>query len=207
LTEEELDRLRQLISESRGAAGGFTFIDPWSNMLGYSEDLGAGAWHSSAFSEVVRVNPGEPGDAIHSIRSLSPSAEGIEQVVLLGGVGVFCLSCEVRSDGLAAGRIALQSTTQIAETGFTTGPAWRSVRVVGAFSQPIEELRAVIAVGPGESLLVRGIELDYQATPSPYKPSYGAGGVYLGARIIEEEYVETLRGQGWFDCDLEVRTD
>ncbi|MBK7927509.1 MAG: hypothetical protein IPJ98_08450 [Bryobacterales bacterium] len=207
MTEEELGRLRQLIPESRGLAGGFTFIDPWSNMLGYSEDLGAEAWQSSALGEVVRVNPGEPGDAIHSIRSLSLAAEGIEQVVLLGGVGVFCFSCEVRSDASAAGRIALQGASQIAQTNFMTGPAWRLVRVVGEFSQPIDELRAVIEVGPGESLLVRGVELDYQATPSPYKPSYGAGGVYLGARIVEEEYVQTLRGQGWFDCDLEVKTD
>lgn len=207
LTEEESGRLRQLVAESRGAAEGFTFIDPWSNMLGYSEDLGAAVWQASASIEVVRVNPGDTGEAIHSIRSLSSGAEGIEQVVLLGGSGVFCFGCEVRSDAEAAGRMVLQGGSQIAEVSFTAGSAWRLVWVVGEFSQPTDDLRALIEVGPGEAMLVRGIELDYQATPSLYKPSYGAGGVYSGARVLEEGYVQTLRGQGWFDFQLEVRVD
>lgn len=207
LTEEESSRLRELIAESRDAADGFTFIDPWSNMLGYSEDLGAVAWQASAFSEVVRVNPGDPGEAIHSIRSLSAGTEGLEQVISLGGLGVFCFSCEVRSDNGAAGRLVLQGGSQASEASFVTGPTWRLVWVVGEFSQPIEQLRAVIEVGPGETVLVRGVELDYQATPSPYKPSYKAGGIHSGARVVEERFVQTLRGQGWFDCELEVRVD
>lgn len=207
LTDEESGSLRQLIVESTGAAEGFTFIDPWSNMLGYSEDLGAAVWQASAFSEVARVNPGDTAEAIHSIRSLSSGGEGIEQVISLGGTGVFCFSCEVRSDAGATGRMVLQGANQIAETDFTTGPAWRQVWVVGEFAQPIEDLHARIEVGPGETLLVRGIELDYQATPTLYKPSYGSGGVYSGARVVEEGYVQTLRGQGWFDCQLEVRVD
>lgn len=207
LTDEESGSLRQLIVESAERRRDSRLLILWSNMLGYSEDLGAAVWQASAFSEVARVMVTRQKRSTRFGAYLREGGEGIEQVISLGGTGVFCFSCEVRSDAGATGRMVLQGANQIAETDFTTGPAWRQVWVVGEFAQPIEDLHARIEVGPGETLLVRGIELDYQATPTLYKPSYGSGGVYSGARVVEEGYVQTLRGQGWFDCQLEVRVD
>jgi len=207
LTAEEAEALRHLVVESRSAAGGFVFIDPWANMLARSEDLTDGVWQPSALCEVSRENALDEGIAVHSVRSLSGVAERIEQVVALGGAGTFCLSCDVRSETAAVGAVRLQGGSQVFSRTFAAGPAWRSVWVTGEFSSACAELLVSIEVGGGSVVMVRGVELDYQGTPCPYKPSHGAGGVYPDARVVEEEFIQTLRGQDWIDCQLEVRVD
>lgn len=207
LTDGEAGALRQMIEESRTAPNGFVFIDPWSNMLGHSEDLASEEWQPSALCQVTRANPNELGIAEHSVQSLSSVAERVEQIVPLGGTGTFSLGCEVRSATQSSGRLTLQGGGLSFTKNFVVGAAWTQVWVLGEFDVMCEDLRVSIEVAPGEAALVRAVELDYQAAPSSYKPSYGAGGVYMGARVVEEEFVQVLRGQGWFDCQLEVRVD
>lgn len=207
LTAEEADSLRQFVEESRLTADGFTFIDPWSNMLSYSEDLVSADWVKGSFCVVTVEDADDDGFAVHAVSSAAATAARVEQVVTVGGTGMFCLSCQVRSTSGADGRLVLQRDGEAFHTDFHASQEWTQVWCGGTFQEEGGTMHAAIEVDAGGSFQVKAAQLDFQVHPARYKPTYGPGGIHERARIAEGEFIQVVEAKNWIECRLHVIVD
>lgn len=172
LSNAEAAAIQSLFVATRGGLLAFTFVDPLANLLAASEELAAAAWSRDA---LLSVSAGTQGE--FTLANGSLAAQGLQQGVAVPARAPCCFSAEVKGAGvtLTLGGVA----RRFASTG-----GWQRCWVSG-FGLG-EGTAARLDVDGGGQAMVRGLQVEAQAAPSPYKPTYGAGGVYPQTRFATD---------------------
>ena len=195
LSDIERIAIEQFHSQTEGRLQSFTFLDPTSNLLRWSEDLSKTVWTRDA-GLAVTGGIASPGGGVRASRLTNNTAiaQKIKQTVSASGSFTYCLSVKARATqpstfflfiGEGSSRITKEL---VAETG------WRLYWVTGNFQSSAETLEFGVETSAGQSLEIFGMQAGPQPGPGDYVRTGATSGVNSGVRFTDDRLSITTSG-------------
>lgn len=179
----EWEALRSLHEEMSGRLGTFTFFDPNSNLLAWSEEFERAPWVRDAF---LNVASGMPDPLGGTSGRLLTNTSGVDQRLAqrLGIPGTYfsAFSIWLRSDVPRT----VQLVGQQGHKEIQIGETWHRAEFAGPGSGSSEGTDFGIVIPSGATIVVFGAQAEAQPTASSYKRNEGAGGIYSKARFSSD---------------------
>ncbi len=200
LTDAEVATLTGLFASSSGEAASFGFVDPFANLLGWSEDLSQAGWQPGLLTLT-----GGLSDPVGTMRAWSlANTNGAEQMLSqsLGvpGAYVVCFSAYVRSD--SAGTIGILRDT--ARVTVPVGAQWKRIVISGAGAGGATASTFALAITAGSTVRVFGLQVEAQPWPSPYRPTGTAAGILEETRFSGGDLAVTNTAPGLSACQVNL---
>jgi hypothetical protein len=197
LSGEEATTINDFFRDARGAFGTFSFVDPTANLLGWSEDLSRPDWQRGLLS----VSTGQPGPyaGLQALRvtNPSPAAQQLSQTVALPGAYTTCFSVWLHSDAPAQVVLSRGSATQTV----SAGPVWRRHYITGSIAGE-DNAPFAIALQPGQTVDLWGLQAEAGPYPSQYRPTTGANGICERTSFADDELALTATGVNLFATEF-----
>lgn len=185
LSSEEWAALEQLFVDVGGSLRGFTFLDPSSNLLAWSEDLEQDAWANAG----AGLTAGQ-GDPLGGNRATTLTAGGggatVSQTIDAPGDYRYAASVWARTSSAGAGLRVANGQGSEQFTAFAADGVWRRYKAPYDGGSASESMRFEIQAPGSGGIDVFGPQLEAQAAASEYKPSGELGGVYPWARFDQD---------------------
>jgi hypothetical protein len=198
LTDTEVANLTTLFAGSSGAALSFGFVDPFANLLGWSEDLAKPDWQLGLLNATGGLSDPMGTTRAWTIQNPSPAEQTLSQSLGVPGDYTICFSAYVRSDSAGAMSI-LRDATRL---DLPVGPQWKRIQIGGRGVAGAVESTFALAVGAGNSLRVFGLQVEAQPWPSPYRPTGVASGILEETRFGGDDLTVTNTSPGLSDCQV-----
>ena len=187
LTSGEYSALLALFDSVEGCLLSFTFLDPFSNLLLWSEDPTDSAWYKEP---LIQLSPGRPDHmgTARATRLLNSgiASQRIEQTLSTPSWYQYSLSVWLRTETNAKVTLAVASTEDTATTVHEVGSMWRRCALSSRLNGTAETLTVGISLAGGESVDAFGFQLDAQPAPSNYKRSTTRTGIHPNARFRDD---------------------
>ncbi|MGE5647840.1 MAG: phage head spike fiber domain-containing protein [Acidobacteriota bacterium] len=186
----EWEAIDDLFESVEGRLGSFGFVDPFGNLLRWSEELGAAVWAKEAGVQLT----GGVADPFGGVRATRISGTGrVTQTVTVPGWFQYCVSAYVR------GTVTLSAGTASAVFPATGG--WRRVEWT---VMPGTQAEAVTFGIAGAGAEVYGLQVEGQVGASSYKKTTTVGGFFGNAYFLDDELRMTSNSLGEFSCRVRV---
>lgn len=201
LNDQELAAIEALFQSVEGSLTPFTFLDPTANLLVWSEQLDQPAWQADPLLTLTGgVSDPLGGSAAWQVNNPSAAALNLQQTIQAPASLNYCLSLYARSD--ASPRVSmLRGAATAAEA---IGPQWTRLIFAGQLDEAAESISFGIAVDPGATVDIFGIQVEAQTSASLYKRTTEAGGVYPNARFRGDTLTVTTVGPGRHCLELDI---
>lgn len=201
LSDQELAGLEALFQAAEGRLTSFTFLDPTDNLLAWSEQQDQAVWQKDPMLELIGGLP-DPlgGSAAFQAGNTSGALQQIVQSLEAPASAEYCLSVYARSD--QSTRAWLIRGSEI--DARTLGQAWTRVTSAGGAPSQAGSITFGIAVDPGSTIEVFGIQVEAQTAASLYKRTADKGGVYPNARFRDDTLTITTVGPNRHSCELDI---
>lgn len=205
LRDAERRQLEEFFAEAEGRLREFTFLDPASNLLAFSEDLTAGAWtRGPLVAATAGVADPAGGSAATRLVNTGPAEQRLQQSLSAPGWFHYCFSFYARSeDETTVTLFRATGGTEAAEQK-KTGRAWRRLAMGGASEPEAETVTFGLAIAPGGSVEVYGLQVEPQPAPSSYVKTASRGGVYGKARFDHDQLTFTSDGPEQHGCTVRI---
>lgn len=200
LSDSEAQKLSDLFAVSSGSFGAFGFIDPFANLIGWSEDLNRPDWQPGLLTKSQTANDPWGRTGAWSLHNGSAGSQSLIQTLGVPGEYMCCFSAWVRSD--SAGTVFL--ARDAAQIATAIGPSWRRVFVNGVGVAASQNSTVSIAISAGQSIDVWGFQAEAQPWPSQYRPATAARGIYPETYFATDELRMTATGVGLTSCELSL---
>jgi hypothetical protein len=200
LQDIEVQSLSDLFTLAQGEFGAFTFIDPLANLLGWSENLMQSAWQPGLLTSSANVVDPLGTARASSITNSSAGVQSLQQTLGLAGNYVTCFSVYMRSD--LAGTVALQRDDTLVHVSLS--PVWKRVYVSGVGAAGAVESTFSLALSPGQTIDVWGLQVEAQPYPSAYKQTTAALGIYEETYFGDDELKITSTAPGLSSCEINL---
>jgi hypothetical protein len=112
----------------------------------------------------------------------------------------YCLSLYARSD--QSSRVWLVRGADSDARALT--PQWTRLISAGCLQSTAESISLGVALDPGSTVDVFGIQAEAQTTASMYKPTAETGGVYPNARFRDDSLTITTVGPSRHSCEMDI---
>lgn len=200
LSDAEVATLQQFFTAAEGTLNAFTFLDPTSNLLAWTDHLDNPVWVPGPLLTVAGgvADPMGGTNAWH-LTNTGAGAQNISQTISAPAGYRYCLSAYVRPP------VALTVTMLLGSqrSARALGMGW--TRVVFAASG--DATQASISFGlelpAGGALDVYGMQAEPQAAASVYKSST-TGGVYENARLKDDALTITSTDVDQHSCKVGI---
>lgn len=200
LTSEETSALTSLFASLQGAFGTFLFIDPAANLLGWSEDLSQPNWQTGLLAKAGSMTDPLGTQRAWSISNSSPGVQALEQTLGVPGDYVACFSAWFR--GNAAGTVTMQRDNNVMT--MPVGAVWERRFLSGTGAGGAAQSSFSIAVAPGQSIDVWGLQVEAQPYPSAYKPTRAPEGIFEETWFEDNELPIASTSPGLSSCDVRL---
>ena len=198
LTDAEIVTLTGLFAASSGEARSFGFVDPFANLLGWSEDLSKPDWQLGQLSAAGGFSDPVGTQRAWTIQNPNGAEQMLSQTLGVPGSYTACFSVYVRSD--SAGMIGIiRDTTRV---NVPVGSQWKRVQISGAGVSGGIESTFSVAVAAGGSIRVFGLQVEAQPWPSPYRPTGTAAGILEETRFSGGDLAVTNTAPGLSACQV-----
>jgi hypothetical protein len=205
LADSEWDAVEELFETVEGRLRTFTFLDPFGNLLRWSEDLSAAVWQKTAGVSVAGGNEDPLGGFGAWLATNSGAGQGrVSQALAAPGWYGYCLSVYARSAG--PGEVVLFASTPsaTAERAAVIGPAWQRVEHSVKLFSSDETVEFGAAIAPGATVELFGFQAEPQTGASKYRRTSGRGGVHT-ASFVDDELTRTANGLNDNSCTVRIR--
>lgn len=198
LTEVEGQRLEAFFQSAQGRRRSFAFVDPTSNLLGWSSDLGHTAWERTPLLSLA-LGGTDPrgGDAAATIVNGSQLMGGMSQSIPCPATYTYCLSVWLRAHAASMCELMIgdaRSPVRVAEH-------WQ--RFEASSEAGTSPVSFGVRVPAGNAVSLYGMQAEAQLSASEYIATSGPGGVHASARFDQDSL--TLQATGPDDYSTVVR--
>jgi hypothetical protein len=201
MTAAEWTAVERLFERAAGRAGTFTFLDPFDNLLTWSEELNATAWTRP---NGLALTPGM-ADPLGGQKATRTSGGGwIEQSVAAPGGYQYCVSVYARSAANCEVTLYAKAGTKRVERVFMAGPAWRRLAFACRPEQATESVSFGIELPP-TAVDVFGVQAEPQAGASAYKATGARSGVRPNTSFASDALEMTSEGLNAYSCSVRLR--
>ena len=201
MSDQELAALEALFQAVEGSLTPFTFLDPVDNLLAWSEQQNQPVWQASPLLTLTG-GVADPMGGMAAYQVSNPTAATLTLQQSINGPASldYCLSLYARSD---------QSTRMWLVRGSETdaraiSSRWTRLISAGQLQDTADSISFGIALDPGATVDVFGIQAEAQTTASLYKQTTETGGVYPNARFQTDTLTITTVGPGRNACELDI---
>lgn len=178
LTDAEAANLTSLYATS-GSAIPFGFIDPFANLLGWSEDLSQAGWQTSQLALTGGGSDPVGTSRAWTVQNAGAAEQTLSQTIGVPGEYTACFSVYVRSATTGNVGIARDAT----RVNVPVGPQWKRIQVSGTGAAGAATATFSLAIAAGSSVQVFGLQAEAQPWPSPYRPTGAASGILEETRF------------------------
>lgn len=200
LSDDEMGALEQFFAAAEGTLNSFTFLDPTSNLLAWSDDPRNAVW---VVGPVLTVTSGvaDPAGKANAWHANNPGggAQSIVQTISAPAGYRYCLSAYVRS--------AQPSNVTMLLGGLratrTVSTDWTRIVVSAAGDPQADSISFGLEFPAGSAVDVYGMQAEPQAGASVYKAST-TGGVYENARLRDDVLTATATGVNQHSCTVNI---
>jgi hypothetical protein len=201
MSDEELAALEPLFQAVEGQLTPFTFLDPADNLLAWSEQQNQPAWQADPLLAVT-AGVADPmgGTAAYQVSNPTAATLKLQQSINAPASLDYCLSLYARSD--QSGRVWLVRGS--ATDAQAINAQWTRLVSAGQLQDTAESISFGIAVDPGATVDVFGIQAEAQTAASLYKQTTETGGVYPNARFRDDTLTFTTVGPSRHSCELDI---
>jgi hypothetical protein len=206
LTSVDQSSLQDLFIASQGPFLPFIFIDPADNMLSGSTNLKAGTWIADPLLSVVpgAVDP-VGGHTAFTLTNAGQTDQQVAQRITAPANFHYCLSVYASAPvptSLALGRIAVTSLSRT----FAVNSNWARLLHSAQLADDQVGFTISLSVPAGQTVVVFGPQLEPQLSPSRYRPTANAGGVFQNAHFLGDSITFESDAKGLFSTLITVET-
>jgi len=200
LSDGELAELQQFFAAAEGTLNPFTFLDPTSNLLAWSDQLGNAVWTRGP---LLTMTPGvaDPNLGTNAWRFINTGAgaQNITQTISAPAEYLYCLSAYVKSSQTPKITMLLGAN----RADMPVEGKWTRA-VFAASGDPAQESISFGLEFPAGAVVdVYGIQVEPQASASVYKAST-TGGVYENARMRDDLLTIMATGVNQHSCRVNI---
>jgi hypothetical protein len=190
LADEEVTALQQFFADAEGTLNEFTFVDPTSNLLAWSDLLNNAVWQPGPLLSVQSgiADPAGGTNAWHLANS-GGGPQSLLQTISAPAGYLYCFSAYVRSQG--AVNVTMLLGSQRCSRAVNAG--WTRIEFAAKGDPAGESIGFGLEVPAGGAVDVYGMQAEPQTTASAYK-STTKGGVYESARLRDDLLAITTIG-------------
>jgi len=201
LSDQELAALEALFQAVEGSLTPFTFLDPADNLLAWSEAQNQAAWQADPLLTLTG-GLADPlgGTGAYQVSNPTSATLTLQQSISAPLSLDYCLSLYACSS--QSTRVWLVRGSQ--SDARTISPQWTRLTSAGTLTGSGDTISFGIALDPGTTLDIFGMQAEAQTTASPYKKTAETGGVYSNARFRDDTLTITTVGPGRHSCELDV---
>lgn len=204
LSDAERTALESLFRNVEGRLQTFTFLDPTTNLLLWSEELAKNEWIKDPLLQIGEGGSAPSGPAkVTRLTNAAQVSQGLFQPLQAPGWFTYCFSLYVRSAGVATVKLSLLNENGSTSNFHTASENWGHISCSGAIEGDASTIECRLELAPGSSLDVYGLQLEPQRNPSSYTRSTDRGGIYMAARFDHDRL--DLTSQGPNDHSVTVR--
>ena len=201
MSDQELAALEALFQAVEGRLTPFTFLDPADNLLAWSERQNQPVWQAGPLLALTGgVTDPMGGTAAYQVNNPTGATLTLQQSVNAPASLDYCLSLYARSDQSTRVWLVRGSATDAR----TISPQWTRLISSGQLRDSADSISFGIAVDPGTTVEVFGIQAEAQTTASLYKRTAETGGVYSNARFRDDVLTITTVGPSRHSCELDI---
>lgn len=200
LSDDEIAALQQFFAAAEGTLNGFTFLDPTSNVLSWSDHPDNAVW---VRGPVLTIGSGiaDPAGGTNAWHVNNPGAgaQSIAQTIPAPAGYLYCVSAYVRSASPANVTMLLgsQRTTRAVTTD------WTRITLAASGDPQADSISFGLEFPADASVDVYGMQAEPQAGASVYKAST-TGGVYENARLRDDVLTTTATGVNQHSCTVNI---
>jgi len=200
LIDAEAAALLEFFEKAEGTLQSFTFLDPISNLLAWSETLGEAVW---ARGPLLSIEDGveDTGGRTRAarLRNSGGGAQGISQTLAAPGDHLYCWSAYVRSAEVTAVTMLVGN----AHAERVANSQWSRIAFTATGEAGRESVNFGLEVPAGSAVDIFGPQVEPQPAASGYKRST-TGGVFENARLRDDALTMTATGPGLQACTVHV---
>jgi len=200
LLDSEAAALREFFEQSEGSLQDFTFLDPMSNLLAWSETPGEAVW---ARGPVLSIESGvdDPmgGTRAARLSNTGGGAQSISQMLAAPGDYLYCWSAYVRS----AQPLPVTMLLGNARADRAASSGWKRITFTATADAGGESVNFGLETPGGSVLDIFGLQVEPQPAASGYKRRR-TGGVHEHARLRDDVLAMTASGAGLHSCTVHV---
>jgi hypothetical protein len=205
LTNAEWNAMAGLFQAAEGQLGTFTFLDPFGNLLSWSEAPGAAAWATDA-GLTLTAGAADPqgGTGATSIANASASPQNVAQAAAVPSWYRYCFSVWARSDAARQVTLFVSAGTESAQQSLAVGPAWRRLAMGAQLTTQQGTATFGVTIPGGATVDVFGFQAEAQVGASSYKATGAQSGVYASASFLNDVLAMTSEAPGIFSCPVRI---
>lgn len=205
LTSVEWKAMAELFQATEGQLGTFVFLDPFGNLLSWSEALGAAVWAKDAGLTLTAGGADTlGGKGASRVTNTSGSAQNLTQTAAVPAWYRYCLSVWARGDSAGQVTLAVSAGTESQRQSFAVGPAWRRVALGAQLTTQQGATTFGVTIPGGLTVELFGFQAEPQAGASSYKATSAQGGVYTNASFLNDVLEMTSEAPGIFSCPVRI---
>jgi hypothetical protein len=201
ISDQELAALEALFQAVEGSLTPFTFLDPVDNLLAWSEQQNQAVWQPDPLL-VVTGGVADPMGGTNAYQLSNPTGATLSlQQAIPGPASLnYCLSLYACSGQGTQVWLVRGSALEACEVS----PQWARLISAGQLQDTADSISFGVALDPGATVKVFGIQVEAQTTASMYKQTTETGGVYPNARFKSDTMTITTVGPGRNSCELDI---
>lgn len=201
MSDHELAAVEALFQAVEGRLTPFTFLDPADNLLAWSEQQNQAVWQAGPLLELTGgVADPMGGTAAYQVSNPTGATLMLQQSINAPASLDYCLSLYARSDQSARVWLLRGSATDAR----AISRQWTRLTSAGQLQDTADSINFGIALDPGTTVDVFGIQAEAQTTASLYKQTAETGGVYPNARFQSDALTITTVGPSRHSCELDI---
>ena len=201
ISDQELAAIEALFQAVEGSLTPFTFLDPVDNLLAWSEQQSQPVWQAGPLLALTGgVSDPMGGTAAYAVGNLTAATLTLLQSINGPASLDYCLSLYARSDDSTQLWLVRGSESDAR----AIGPQWNRLASAGQLQDTADIISFGIALDPGTTVDIFGIQAEAQTTASLYKQTAETGGVYANARFQTDTLTITTVGPDRNSCELDI---
>ncbi|HKW96959.1 MAG TPA: hypothetical protein VJN43_04455 [Bryobacteraceae bacterium] len=205
LTDAEIGILLQFFATSEGRLNPFTFFDPLSNLLIWSEAIDQPIWQNgNLLQRQSGIDDPMGGSNATHLTNATAGSITLQQTINGPGWYTYCFSAYVRSRGAVPVSLQLQADAASESLVYLTPPYWQRIYLSTTLNTTAETFSAGIIIPPGQTVDAFGFQLEAQPGASLYKRSIGASGVIANAHFAQDEFTFITDAPNRHRCKLRI---
>lgn len=207
LTNVDRAALQNLFVNCQGPLMPFVFIDPTENMLGNSSDLTSGAWMAAPLLSVTGGAP-DPlgGNTAFTLVNDSQVDQQVSQTMTAPANFRYCFSLYAMAAVSTPFRLGLNTGASQQSETFTATGNWLRVAAPLQLTDSETTFTASIIVPAAQTVVTWGPQLEPQLSPSRYRATASAGGVYQNAHFLGNSLTFESDAPGLFSTVISIET-
>jgi hypothetical protein len=206
LSDEEIGAMQSLFEQVAGQLMPFTFLDPFDNLVQWSEDLSAAVWTRGPYLSFPATVPGPlNGSTAQAVCNGSQAIQSISQALAVPASLQYAASVYARSDGGGQVTLFANAGGQSFSMPFMIGAAWQRFTFPVTPGGSATQATFGVTLSAGSTIDLFGFQVDAQAGASKYKPTAAQSGVYVNAYFLNDSLVVTAYGVNQSACTLKIR--